>query len=497
VPSVPPTARELDAYRERGDRFVAALDEELYLHYAGHKPEFELQGLYEEYGDLFSQHWASALGAAEDGSFRSRQLWRFACEGYLGQLTKELEEKAAHAEATLTTRVDGRDLPYRMIRPTMMNEPDREKRERLEQARNELVAEHLNPLHREGEELVWDALPALGADTYRGLYERFGMDLEDLGAQCRAVIDDTEALYVKHMDRLFRARLGLRLDQAKRWDVVRLFRAPEWDEHFRGDQMVPALEATLADLGIDLKRQANVHLDIEQRPNKSPRAFCAPIEVPGRVMLVIQPAGGADDWSALFHEAGHTEHFAHTSASLPFEDRRLGDNAVTEGWAMLMQHLVDDPAWLTRRLDFPRPEDWAVEGATSLLYFVRRYSAKILYELEFHARRDKTGMDALYVELLTDALKIEPSRTDCLGDIDGGYYVSSYLRSWAFEAQLRTHLREQFGERWFASRDAGMLLRELWETGQSLPAEAMLKDVTGQTLVMSSVADRIRETLGD
>ena len=29
-------------------------------------------------------------------------------------------------------------------------------------------------------------------------------------------------------------------------------------------------------------------------------------------MLVIQPQGGPDDWYALFHEAGHTEHFAFT-----------------------------------------------------------------------------------------------------------------------------------------------------------------------------------------
>ena len=34
---------------------------------------------------------------------------------------------------------------------------------------------------------------------------------------------------------------------------------------------------------------------------------------PGRVMLVIAPIGGRDDWEALFHEAGHTEHYAYTS----------------------------------------------------------------------------------------------------------------------------------------------------------------------------------------
>ncbi len=67
---------------------------------------------------------------------------------------------------------------------------------------------------------------------------------------------------------------------------------------------LPALVQTLADLGIDLHSQRNVHLDLDQRPGKSPRAFCSPIEVPDKVMLVIQPIGGHDDWRALFHEAG-------------------------------------------------------------------------------------------------------------------------------------------------------------------------------------------------
>src|SRR4029450_11862288 len=180
------------------------------------------------------------------------------------------------------------------------------------------------------------------------------------------------------------------LAEAQRWDVPRLFRAPEWDEVFPADRMVPALDGTLADLGIDLQSQQNVTLDLEERPNKSPRAFCAPIEVPDRVVLVIQPIGGPDDWRALFHEGGHTEHFAHTSRDLTMEEKRLGDNAVTEGWAMLLQHLTDEPAWLTKRLGGGRPEELAREGRAGVPVVVRRYCAKLLYEMEFHAADDVT-----------------------------------------------------------------------------------------------------------
>jgi hypothetical protein len=212
-------------------------------------------------------------------------------------------------------------------------------------------------------------------------------------------------------------------------------------------------------------------------------------------MLVIQPIGGADDWRAFFHEAGHTEHYANTSPDLEMEEKRLGDVAVTEGWAMLMQHLTDEPAWLTRKLDFAKPKEYAAEGMMWLLFFVRRYCAKLLYELEFHSADDISGMPSRYVELLGAGTKIEPSPANYLADMDSGFYVSSYLRSWALESQLRDSLREQFGNDWFAKRDAGSMLQELWSLGQKPTADELLKEVSGAKLEMSAVHDRIRENL--
>jgi hypothetical protein len=72
--------------------------------------------------------------------------------------------------------------------------------------------------------------------------------------------------------------------------------------------------------------------------------------VPDEIYLVISPHGGRDDYAALFHEAGHTEHYAHVDPSLPFEYRHLGDNSVTEGFAFLLEHLTEDPAWLAATL---------------------------------------------------------------------------------------------------------------------------------------------------
>jgi hypothetical protein len=426
-----------------------------------------------------------------------RELWRFACEGYFGDLTRDHAEKLAELESELQVAVDGEEIPYRMVRPALANEPDRDKRRELDARANEVLDEHMNPLHLDAAQVVQRGAVDLGFANYLELYRKAlpPSALDELADQCRVFLDSTETLYETSADKLFRDRVGVSLTDAKRWDVPRLFRAPEWDPMFPGNRMVPALESTLADLGIDLKSQENVTLDLDERPNKSPRAFCAPIEVPDRVVLVIQPIGGPDDWRALFHEGGHTEHFAHTSRELSMEEKRLGDNAVTEGWAMLLQHLTDEPAWLTRKLHFAKPSEYAIEGATGLLYFVRRYAAKLLYELEFHAADDVTVMRGRYAELLSDALKIDVTQANYLADIDSGFYVSSYLRSWAFEAQLRAFLKKKYGSKWFTTEKAGSLLRELWGEGQKMRAEEMLKEVTGSTLEMEAVGERVREVL--
>jgi hypothetical protein len=485
----PPTTREVDSFRDQSDRFIADLNEEYYLHFAGLKDTLDIEQVYERYEDLTRLETAQRLEGAPS------ELWRFACEGFLGNLTREHQARAAQVEASLEATVDGETVPYRMLRVVMSNEHDRDKRRRLEEERLRLLDEHLNPVYLEAAEIDRAAVLRLNAPNYYELYKRFGFRLDELGAECSELLDETEKLWEREGDKLFRARLGIGLDEARPWDVARLFRAPELDKLYPERQMVPALEATLADLGVDLRGQENVHLDLEARPSKSPRAFCAPIEVPGRVMLVIQPIGGKDDWEALFHEAGHTEHYAHASSSLGMEARRLGDMAVTEGWAMLMQHVVTDPAWLNRRLDVPRVEDLAHDGAVSLLYFVRRYAAKLLYEIEFFQADDMKQMRPRYAEILGDSLKLPVNPESYLDDIDGSFYVIGYLRSWALEAQLREFLRSEFDNDWFAKRDAGDLLRELWSLGQGPTADELLKDVTGARLEMASVAERIREGL--
>ena len=94
-----PTPRELDDYREQADRFIAAIDEEYYLHYAGHKDTLDLEPIYARYSELTSLEMANRIGSAVNGGRRVRELWRFACTGYFGALTRGHQEQTARLEA--------------------------------------------------------------------------------------------------------------------------------------------------------------------------------------------------------------------------------------------------------------------------------------------------------------------------------------------------------------------------------------------------------------
>jgi hypothetical protein len=129
--ATPLSQRELDAVREDADRFIAELDEEAYLHFAGHKATYDIVPIYERHAGLTDLDTALNIGATVNGGRNVRELWRFTCEGYLGNLVKAEEEKIAEAE-TNTVRVGEEELSYRELRPRIANTDDRAQRQLLE-----------------------------------------------------------------------------------------------------------------------------------------------------------------------------------------------------------------------------------------------------------------------------------------------------------------------------------------------------------------------------
>jgi hypothetical protein len=483
------------AYRERAESFCEEIDREYYRHLAGYKPELEIEPIYERHRELFARDAVERIreaavraeglaGDRDDERRRLRYLLQFAFDGLLGRETKAQQAELARLEATLEVPDERSPIAYRQVPIEQANEPEPDRRAALERARNAVLAERLNPLHREALERAHALAGELGWAGYAAAYADLrGLDLDRLAGQVRRFAEVTREAYPEICDPQLETHVGRRIGAVERSDLPRFFRAASLDPAFPPERLVGSFRETMGGLGVDLDAQANVHLDVEPRETKSPRAFCATPRVPEEVYLVVPPMGGRDDFAALFHEGGHTEHYGRTDASLPFEFRHLGDNSVTESFAFLFEHLTEDPAWLRARLGAAEPGPPVAHARAVKLVMLRRYAAKLDYELELHGPDpDLEAMPTRYAELLGRSVRVEWPSESWVADVDPGLYVTCYLRAWALETHWRRALRERFGERWFERAEAGAWLDALWRSGQRLDADELLAETLGEEL---------------
>ncbi|HEX4719527.1 MAG TPA: hypothetical protein VH300_13420 [Thermoleophilaceae bacterium] len=464
---------DLDRYRADADQFMAELMREHYLHFSGQKDEFEIEPIYDRHAELYSRQAVEELRGSGN-----RELLFFAVQGLMGQETKAEEAELARREAALEIVVDDERLPFRQAPVIQAGEPDPDRRAAIERARIDAAERELTPLALEMFERNSAITRELGWSSMLDLCEELsGIDLAALEQQTEALLRDTEASYEPVVEPQLREHLGLGFNELRRSDLPALFRAPSLDAAFPPERAIPALRQTLAGLGIDVDSQRNVILDAEVRPKKTPRAFCAPVRVPDEVYLMISPQGGRDDTQALLHEAGHTEHFAHVRPGVPFERRFLGDNSFTEAFAFLFQYLSEEPAWLEDVMDVDAGPLAGYAQAVKLI-FLRRYSAKLGYERRLHAADvDLKAMPDEYATRLSAAVHVDWPRENWIHDVDRFFYAAAYIRAWATERALRTHLVDQFGERWFAEPAAGELLTQIWSKGQRALAEELLEEL--------------------
>lgn len=401
--------------------------------------------------------------------------------GIEGSRNRDREDAILAIEATETVVVDGTTIAYRRLPVEIRNEPDRDRRAALERARIGVVRERLTPVHAESireSHAVADELAGVDYDTFCSTLS--GIDHDALERKTRAFLDDTEDMHEDLLRRYARRGLpGVDRERLENHDLARLLYGEEHRPHFPSVGLVETIERPIRAMGLDLTAGGRIELDLEEREGKTPRAFCAAVRVPEEVVLVLQPYGGIDDYLVLLHELGHALHFAHVDPSLPIEFRRMGDNGVTEGYAIAFDHLLGRPAFLTRVLDVDEPGPVARFLAFRDLVMVRRYAAKLGYERVLHRRGPEPELAVEYAARLTEATGARTPRGLYLEDVDPSFYCARYLRAWMLAAALHGALRDRFDEDWFLNPRTGPFLAGLWSLGQRWPAEAMARDRLG------------------
>lgn len=486
----------LEYIASRLDAFYEELGREHYLLGAGLKSEPQIGEIYRKYRDLYTAETIRALEEAltmADGetSRRVRYLLAFAYSNYMQSSVSTLTEAYLMKEMETVVRVNGEELPFRKAMSVIRCIGDRDKRRGLEREISQKLGE-MNHILRERVMCLHDIASEFGYRSYMDLYSAVkGINYGGLMSALDGFLRRTSSLYRDLLEDMLHG-IGVELEEAERHDVYYLLNSAEVGGDFSRENLMPSFTGTLKKLGIDIDTQKNVILDLEERENKSPRAFTAPIRVPEEVVLVITPRGGADDYAALLHEGGHTEHFANTSPHLPAEYRHLGDNAVTETYAFLLEYLLTNRNWLE---DFVGCDDAARLFLFQKLFFVRRYSAKLKYELELHAAREIEGMEEVYKDILDGILMFSNPPEMYLYDVDDGFYTADYLRAWIFEAQLKSVMMEKYGYAWYRDAEAGKYLIGLWRYGQKYSVSELANFIGYQGLNVDDLLDELQEGL--
>ena len=473
------TTAILDAaeYESRLQRYYFERAEEGRAVRVGEKEVSEQAAIVARYRELFTRPQIDALHQEEQrasGDERER-LYRLRKTCEAGVIAAELAEREDALEnAILAARVTfrGEELPLRSATARLAvldSYADRDALGELERAGSAAFNPERRTLLESREQLEGEVTGE--PDPVRRNEEEKGISLAELERVLVAAADATTAPWERMRVHWFDALLGPQRDEVpSNAHVHYLRRLSPLESTYTKERAVEICLATTLSLGFDMLAIPNIRLDLEDRPQKSPRACVIPSNPPEVVHLITRAQGGLSDYQAFMHEAGHALHYAGVDPRLPYTFRSISrDHALTEIYSYIFEAVTREPGW--HALHFGLSDGQAEENAQATVFLeallYRRYTAKLRYELGFwSAFDDERGRSERdYSTLLTEATGIRYDPRNYLSDMDSGFYSADYLRAWIRSAQLRMVLLRQVGDDWWRNERTGEILRELFLEG--------------------------------
>jgi len=464
-------------YESRLQRYLFERAEEGRAVRVGEKEVSERAEIVARYAELFTREQLEALRQAEDesaGGDERERLYRLRKTCEAGLISAEIAAREDALEnAILAARVEfkGEELPLRTAQAQLAVLPEYAEREELGRLSTDLSAtfngERLDVL-RAGEEL--EAEVTGSSDPISRTEEEKAISLGELERALAEASAAAESVYTKLREAWFERLLGPEREAVPSSShVAYLRRLSPLESIYTRERAVPICMDTLKRLGFDLEAEPNIKLDLDDRPQKSPRACVIPADPPKIVHLITRAQGGLHDYQAFLHEAGHALHYAGVDPSLPYTFRNISrDHALTEIYSYIVEAISRQPGWHARYFDLS--DEQAAENAEATVFMeallFRRYVAKLQFELDFWGRFSEDGGTAAgYSERLTEATRMVYREEGYLADMDAGFYSADYLRAWIRAAQLRAYLEAEIGEEWWADARTGERLRALFTEG--------------------------------
>jgi hypothetical protein len=463
-------------FESRLERYLFERSEESRAVRVGEKEVSEQAEIVRRYADLFSREQLESLREAEENAVgdEHEQLYRLrkTCEsGLVAQQLAEREDELENRLLAERVTFNGEEMPLRNAQAklaVLTAYADREQLGELQADASAKFNDDRLELIRAGEELAADYSGI--ADAIERNEEEKGISLHELSPALKAAGDEAGGAYATLRERWFAKLLGDdRPEVPTSYHTAYMRRLSPLEATYTKDRATDVCLATLKRLGFDLTAQPNIKLDLDDRPQKAPRACVIASDPPRVVHLITRAQGGLHDYQAFLHEAGHALHYAGCDPNLPYTFRRISrDHALTEIYSYIAEAISREPGWHAEW--FGLSDERAAENAEATVFLeallFRRYEAKLRFELAFWSRfADDGGTAEGYEEHLTSATGIRYRADSYLSDMDAGFYSADYLRAWIRSAQLRRHLVAEVGDGWWHDPRTGELLSELFREG--------------------------------
>ncbi len=463
-------------YEERLARYLFERSEEARAVRVGEKETSDQATIVERYRDLFTHGQVGALHVAEDDvpDEERERLYRLRKTCEAGIVAAELAGQEDELEnAILAARIlwRGEELPLRTAQARLAVLPsyrDRDELGALHNAESARFNDERRALLTAGDAL--EAELSGVADAIERSDEEKGISLRELERALDAASRSGTPAYDDLRERWFAKLLGPEREAVPTSNHTSyLRRLSPLESTYTKERSVEVCVETLRRLGFEIQSIAGIRLDLDDRPQKSPRACVIASDPPNVVHLITRAQGGLHDYQAFLHEAGHALHYAGCDPALPYTFRKISrDHALTEVYSYIVEAISREPGWHAEH--FGLSDEQAVENAEATTFLeallFRRYTAKLQFELEFWGRfPDDGGTSTGYSERLTAATGIHYPVESFLSDMDSGFYSADYLRAWIRSAQLRRHLIAEIGEDWWRRPETGERLRELFREG--------------------------------
>jgi hypothetical protein len=494
--------RTPDGFEAELARYLFERSEEGRAVRVGEKETSEQAAIVARYDDLFTREQHDALREAEEGARGEdrERLYRLCEAAAGGVIVRELADESDELEnAILAERVEfrGESLPLRSAQARLAILDEYGARDELGELAADASARFNCPrygLMQKGEALDAELSGEPDPVARSAARKNIGLHaLSDVLQDASRRQDETWAsMREQWLDRVLGPE---REGEPLSYHVSYLRRMSPFADLYPKDRCVPVCLDTLASLGFDLPANGGIRLDLDDRPQKSPRACVIASDPPAVVHLITRAQGGLHDYQAFLHEAGHALHYAGLDPELPYTFRRLSrDHALTEIYSFLIESITREPAWHVLHLGATEEEaaDRAEAARFLEVLLFRRYAAKLAYELDFWSDFENANDYAqTYEDNLRAAVGFRYRADGYLADMDGDFYSADYLRAWIRTAQLRAHLRKTIGEDWWRRPETGELLRALFAEGTRPTSEEIADRIGYDPLDTAPLVDEL------